>query len=126
MGNHHGHGSHSRSGESTPTSSGSRKSISGAASHNEPATEKPSPLLPVEKLAKILRDKAFDEEGANGITQSVFTKYLFSRYPVLAEKLFQHFHEGAKSKNSYIDTQDFKLQCEKYLTVSHTAPAGST
>jgi hypothetical protein len=117
MGNHHGHGSHSRSGESTPTSSGSRKSISGAASHNELATEKPSPLLPVEKLAKILRDKAFEEEGANGITQSVFTKYLFSRYPVLAEKLFQHFHEGTKSKNSYIDTQDFKLQCEKYLTI---------
>ncbi|XP_008194661.1 uncharacterized protein LOC663019 isoform X3 [Tribolium castaneum] len=116
MGNHHGHGPHSKSGDSTPTSNGSRKSISRTVSNHEIQADKPSALLPVEKLTKILADKSFEEEHITGISLNVFTKCLFPRYPVLAEKLYTYLLTGAKSRNTYIDIQGFKLQCEKYLS----------
>ncbi|KAJ3651107.1 hypothetical protein Zmor_017166 [Zophobas morio] len=116
MGNHHGHGSH-KSGESTPTSQGSHRSISRSVPNTDVQPEQPSQLFPVERLAKILAEKASHEDHVHGITLSVFTKYLFPRYPILADKLFAYFHKSAKCKNTYIDTQSFKQQSEKYLSI---------
>uniref|UniRef100_V5GHT7 Restriction of telomere capping protein 5 n=1 Tax=Anoplophora glabripennis TaxID=217634 RepID=V5GHT7_ANOGL len=122
MGNHHGHGH--KSGNSTPSSGassqdGSRKSISRTTSGNDIEEKQPTQfqILPTEKLAKILTEKAQKEEGVSGITPKVFTHYLFPRYPVLGEKLFDYFHTHSKSKNSYIGTTAFKLQCENYLAI---------
>lgn len=117
MGNHHGHGS--KSGTATPTSisshNGSRKSITRTSSGD--IHEKPSPMLPVEKLSKILAEKSQKLEGVNGITKNVFTRFLFPRYQVLGEKLFDHFWKYSKSKNSYIAQSAFKQQCEIYLAI---------
>ncbi|KAJ8940904.1 hypothetical protein NQ318_017495 [Aromia moschata] len=66
---------------------------------------------------QILADKAHKEEGANGVTLKVFTRYLFPRYPDLAEKLFTYFHANSKSKNSYIGTSAFRQQCDNYLAI---------
>ncbi|XP_074026785.1 uncharacterized protein isoform X2 [Leptinotarsa decemlineata] len=121
MGNHHGHGS--KSGNATPNSAvhsrnGSRKSITGSVSETDSQSqEKPSQMLPVEKLAKILTEKSQIEEGVNGITLQVFSRCLFPRYLVLGEKLFKYFHKACNSKNTYINTNAFKQQCETYLGI---------
>lgn len=53
MGNHHGnHRPHSKSGDSTPASNGSRKNSARKESIAEPE-ETPSQLLPVEKLTEV-------------------------------------------------------------------------
>ncbi|XP_056633745.1 uncharacterized protein LOC130443237 isoform X3 [Diorhabda sublineata] len=118
MGNHHGH--ESKSGTSTPTSisrsrNGSRKSITRTSSGD--IQEKPSPMLPVEKLSKILAEKSQKLEGVNGISKNVFTRFLFPRYQVLGEKLYDYFLKCSKSKNSYIGQNAFKQQCEIYLAI---------
>ncbi|KAG5881069.1 hypothetical protein JTB14_020400 [Gonioctena quinquepunctata] len=121
MGNHHGHGS--KSGTTTPNSvinshKESRKSITGSSiTEDNQVQEKPSQMLPVEKLAKILREKSRKEDGIDGISLQVFSRYLFPRYPVLAENLFKYFLKSSKSKNTYIGINSFKQQCETYLGI---------
>lgn len=189
MGNQHGHGS--KSGTATPNSiasshNGSRKSITRTSSGAD-IQEKPTQMLPVEKLAKvtylnhilsqelgnctllydchislklctyyvnfpviicsrtnndsflqILTEKSQKLESVNGITKDVFSvsflishfinmincciyffqRFLFPRYPVLGEKLFNHFLKHSKSKNKHIGLNAFKHQCEIYLGVS--------
>lgn len=118
MGNHHSHGSKRASIASSTTSSnnGSRKEISRTPSAAD-VHERPSNLLPVEKLAKILVAKSQQQEGVNGITSAVFTRYLFPRYPLFAEKLYGYLHCLSKSKNSYMTSSAFKQQCERFLGI---------
>ncbi|CAH1991183.1 unnamed protein product [Acanthoscelides obtectus] len=119
MGNHHGHQStKSESSSAASSHNGSKKnSISRTVSGND-IQEKPSLMLPVEKLAKILEDKSHKQEGVNhGITMQVFIANLFSRYPVFGEKLFNYLHQSSKTKHSYIPTNAFKQQCENYLAI---------
>ncbi|CAG9772337.1 unnamed protein product [Ceutorhynchus assimilis] len=119
MGNHHGH---HKSADNTPTSFGSadnasRKSIPRNGSAND-LQEKPlDQMLPVERLAKILTEKAQTEDNVNGVTQNVFYRYLFPKYPQLADKLFKYFLENSKSTKEYIPTSSFRQQCEKYLAI---------
>ncbi|CAG9855007.1 unnamed protein product [Phyllotreta striolata] len=119
MGNQHGHGS--KSGTATPNSiasshNGSRKSITRTSSGGD-IQENTSQLLPVEKLAKILTEKSQKLEGIHGISKNVFGRFLFPRYQVLGEKLFDHFLKLSKSKNQYIGLNAFKQQCEIYLSI---------
>lgn len=57
------------------------------------------------------------EEHVNGITKSVFKKYLFPTHPKLSEKLFTYLHHNAQSTTTYISTTAFKQQAEKFLAV---------
>ncbi|XP_060532917.1 uncharacterized protein LOC132705949 isoform X2 [Cylas formicarius] len=123
MGNQHGLQS-IKSGSSTPNSvassnNGSRKSISRTASGDdiEDSTENQF-LMPVERLAKVLSKKSQAEENvSNAVTKSVFYHYLFPRYPLLAEKLYDYFVQNSKAKSSPLSTNEFKQQCDKYLTL---------
>ncbi|XP_076256212.1 uncharacterized protein LOC143193743 isoform X2 [Rhynchophorus ferrugineus] len=121
MGNLHSH-SLSKSGDSTPNSmtsshNGSRKSIRRISSAAE-IQEKPlSQMLPVERLAMILTDKSQTEEHINGVTKNVFYKYLFPRYPLLADKLYSYFLTNSKVKTDFLPIDVFRSQCDKYLSI---------
>ncbi|XP_066153756.1 uncharacterized protein [Euwallacea fornicatus] len=118
MGNHHGHGSQ-KSDDTTSQGSSheSRKSIRRDTATSQ-ILEKPFELmLPNERLAKILTDKSMAEENVPGVTKNVFYRYLFPKYPLLAEKLFKHFLENCESKFNFIPTEEFQQLCEKYLVI---------
>ncbi|KAK4878246.1 hypothetical protein RN001_010752 [Aquatica leii] len=121
MGHNHSHGITRKQIESQPSSrtnstNGSRKGLSRTTSGSD-IQERPLNLLPVEKLAKILSSRSQEQEGVSGITLKVFSQYLFPRYPLFGEKLFNYFHTLSKSKNAYIGVTSFKQQCEKFLAV---------
>ncbi|XP_048518890.1 uncharacterized protein LOC109540136 [Dendroctonus ponderosae] len=117
MGNHHGHDA-LKSGEQTPTSQGSRRSLHRHSSVGLDAPDKPFvQMMPVERLAKILSDKAQQLDGAPGVTLPVFQRCLFPRYPHLAERLFQHFVEQAGSASACLPAPIFRQQCDKYLAI---------
>lgn len=60
---------------------------------------------------------AYQEEHVNGITKSVFQKYLFPTHPELSEKVFTYLHHNAQATTAYISTTAFKQQAEKFLSV---------
>lgn len=66
---------------------------------------------------QILAHLAHEEEHVNGITKSVFQKYLFPTHPELSEKLFTYLHHNAQATTTYISTTAFKQQAEKFLSV---------
>lgn len=66
---------------------------------------------------QILSHLAHEEEHINGITKSVFQKYLFPTHPELSEKLFTYLHHNAHATTPYISTTAFKQQAEKFLSV---------
>ncbi|XP_017774519.1 PREDICTED: uncharacterized protein LOC108561192 isoform X2 [Nicrophorus vespilloides] len=98
-------------GSSSPTTNGADSPT--AATNSKPASQ----LLPVEKLAKILTQKTQQEESVHGVGLATFSKYLFPRYPVLAEKLFKHFHTRANSKHDHLTSNAFKQQCDKLFSI---------
>lgn len=75
MGNNHGSGPHSKSGDSTPTSSGSRRSSKPAPHEHDdvPPPDTPSQLLPVEKLSKV----GFSLNINNSINKIVLFNFYF-------------------------------------------------
>lgn len=120
MGNHNSHGNHksrknSPNGSATdiPSKKAVSRTVSGSETHEKAHTKHES----LQKLAKILSSKAQKEEGVNGITRNVFAKYLFPRYPHLSEKLFKYLHALSQSKTSYIGTNAFMQQCDKFLQI---------
>ncbi|XP_025832216.1 uncharacterized protein LOC108736005 [Agrilus planipennis] len=132
MGNSHPHGhEHKRKSQDSTASSGggsnnsSKKDISRSASGTD-IHERSTHLLPVEKLAKILVTKSQEEEGVNGVTKRTFVNYLFPRYPLLGEKLFEYFHKNSKSKVSYIGSSPFKQQCDRFLGILNDDTARDT
>ncbi|EZA58764.1 hypothetical protein X777_14933 [Ooceraea biroi] len=79
-------------------------------------------FFPIESLAKTLSHLAQQEEHVNGITKSVFEKYLFPTHPELSEKLFTYLHHNAHATTAYISTSAFKQQAERLLSVMNDQP----
>lgn len=79
--------------------------------------ESNSQFFPIESLAKILSHLTHEQEHINGITVSVFQRYLFPNYLELGEKLFNYLHHSANINTSYLSTNSFKQQAEKFLSV---------
>lgn len=84
---------------------------------NDSENKHTTQMLPVERLTKILLTKSQQLENTNGITLSIFSRYLFPRYPVFAEKFFNYLLLNSKSKTTFIPANSFKQQCEKYLGI---------
>ncbi|KAG5309704.1 RTC5 protein, partial [Acromyrmex insinuator] len=74
-------------------------------------------FFPIENLSKILSHLAHQEAHVNGITKSIFEKYLFPTHPELSERLFTYLHHNAHATTAYISTTAFKQQSEKFLSV---------
>lgn len=104
-----GNGNHGSTNVSSATSAVSRSEPDHHNSHTQ--------FLPIESLAKILSHLASQEEHVNGITKSVFERYLFPTHPELSEKLFNHLHHNAHATTVYLSTTAFKQQSEKFLSV---------
>lgn len=87
------------------------------ATRSEPDHSSYTEFFPIESLTKILMHLAYQEEHVNGITKSVFQKYLFPTHPELSEKVFTYLHHNAQATTAYISTTAFKQQAEKFLSV---------
>ncbi|OAD60072.1 hypothetical protein WN48_06656 [Eufriesea mexicana] len=74
-------------------------------------------FFPIESLAKILSHLTHEQERINGITISIFQRYLFPNYPELGEKLFNYLYHAANVSTSYLSVNSFKQQAEKFLSV---------
>jgi len=68
-------------------------------------------------ILQILSHLAHQEAHVNGITKSIFEKYLFPTHPELSERLFTYLHHNAHATTAYISTTAFKQQSEKFLSV---------
>lgn len=68
-------------------------------------------------IFQILSHLTHEQEYINGITVSVFQRYLFPNYLELGEKLFNYLHHSANINTSYLSTNSFKQQAEKFLSV---------
>ncbi|KOX78957.1 Restriction of telomere capping protein 5 [Melipona quadrifasciata] len=101
----------------TGDSANSANNLSKSSSGSELESNTHMQFLPIENLAKILSHRTHDEERINGITASVFQRYLFPNYPELGEKLFNHLHHAANVSTSYLSANCFKQQAEKFLSV---------
>ncbi|KAK9753224.1 tld [Popillia japonica] len=123
MGNHHSHshGGTSKKGSLTSDTADSihknELSRSSSGTDVQDNFQPQAVMSPVDKLAKILCEKSSEEEGINGIGLGTFTRYLFPRYQVLAEKLYNYFHRNVNTTKSYIPTNDFRSQCELFLAI---------
>ncbi|XP_076757195.1 uncharacterized protein LOC143427152 [Xylocopa sonorina] len=74
-------------------------------------------FFPIESLAKTLTHLTQEEERTNGITRSIFQRYLFPNYPELGDKLFDYLYHSANVNTSYLSANSFKQQAEKFLSV---------
>lgn len=68
-------------------------------------------------LLQILSELSQKEEAVNGITRTVFQKYLFPQYPDLADRLFTHLHTSSKATTAHLGQSAFKQQAEKFLSI---------
>jgi hypothetical protein len=66
---------------------------------------------------QILTEISQKEETVNGITPSIFQKYLFPHHPELADRLFSHLHASSKVTTTYLGQSVFKQQAEKFLAI---------
>lgn len=66
---------------------------------------------------QILTEISQKEEAVNGITKTIFKKYLFPHYPELADRLFMYLLNSSKATNTYLGQLAFKQQAEKFLAV---------
>ncbi|XP_015607771.1 uncharacterized protein LOC107273773 [Cephus cinctus] len=74
-------------------------------------------FLPLDNLAKILVGLAQKEESVNGVTSSVFERYLFPRYSEFAERLFAYLHTSSKATTTHLGLAAFKQQAERFLGI---------
>ncbi|XP_058806957.1 uncharacterized protein LOC131673178 [Phymastichus coffea] len=89
------------------------RSSSGADIQNHSHTQ----FLPIDRLAKILTEISQKEEAVNGITRTVFQKYLFPHHQFLADRLFTHLHTSSKATTMHLGQSAFKQQAEKFLAI---------
>lgn len=110
------HQSTAQSGEtSSPTKSqGMIRSPSGADFNDKSHHTK---FAPIDELAKILARKNESEGSGSGITDVVFTKYVFPRHPDLGMRLFRHFHALSHAKTQHLGVTAFRQQCERFLSI---------
>ncbi|KAJ8677633.1 hypothetical protein QAD02_013420, partial [Eretmocerus hayati] len=57
------------------------------------------------------------EEAVNGISRTVFQKYLFPHHDSIGNRLFSHFHASSKGTNAHLSQSAFKQQAEKFLAI---------
>lgn len=75
-------------------------------------------FAPIDELAKLLAKKNESEgSGSNGITDHVFTKYVFPRQPELGMRLFKHFHVLSHAKTQHLGVTAFKQQLDRFMAV---------
>lgn len=74
-------------------------------------------FAPINELAKLLGRKNESEGSGSGITEAVFTKYVFPMHPDLGMRLFRHFHNLSHAKTNHLGTTAFKQQCERFLSM---------
>lgn len=108
MGNNHSH-------EGTP-----RNGISRNNSGTDLQEKAPTQLLPIDKLAKLLLQKSVEEDSVQGgISLSAFTRYLFPKYPDMAQRLFNFLlmSAGISNTTTLISQAVFRTQAEKLMGV---------
>lgn len=74
-------------------------------------------FTPIDELAKLLSKKNEQAGGANGISDQIFTKYVFPRHPDLGMRLFRHFHTSSHAKTEHLGVTAFRQQCERFLSI---------
>ncbi|GBP20822.1 hypothetical protein EVAR_14548_1 [Eumeta japonica] len=126
MGSHHSHtsapatdgGSSSGSGTSTPRG-GSRRGTGRSGSSDSQAQEKPPApsLVPIEKLAKLLVQKSQKEDGINGVTEKVLTKYVFPLYPELARYFHSYARRATSARAQHVPLAAFRTHCERLMVL---------
>ncbi|XP_014474777.1 PREDICTED: restriction of telomere capping protein 5 isoform X1 [Dinoponera quadriceps] len=113
-----GNASHKKAESTTVTGNAQgANAVARSASKSEPDHNSHMQFFPIESLAKTLSHLAHQEEHVNGITKSVFQKYLFPNHPELSDKLFTYLHHNANATTAYISIGAFKQQAEKFLSV---------
>ncbi|GLV36995.1 uncharacterized protein CBL_02173 [Carabus blaptoides fortunei] len=125
MGNHHSQGGPHTEVPTAPHTattivhSGSKKekALSRTASGTDIQDKFSTQLLPIEKLAKILLKRSQVEDHVQGITAGAFSRYVFPRYPALADKLFHHLHRQSGAKTEHLGCTAFRQQCERFLGI---------
>lgn len=102
------------SSESSTSPKGMFRSPSGADLKDKSTTK----FAPIDELAKILAKKN-ENEGSrvNGITDTIFTKYVFPQHPDLGMRLFKHFHISSRAKTQHLGVTAFKQQCDRFLAL---------
>ncbi|XP_012282849.1 uncharacterized protein LOC105701031 [Orussus abietinus] len=76
-----------------------------------------SQFLPIKMLTEILTNRARQEESINGVSSTVFKRYLFPRYPDFSNKLFKHLHRSSDVTPNFMDPSEFQHQVERFLQI---------
>ncbi|XP_017075478.2 LOW QUALITY PROTEIN: uncharacterized protein LOC108110772 [Drosophila eugracilis] len=74
-------------------------------------------LVPVEKLAEILREQTSAKLGINGIVADVFVSQVFPQYTDLGQRLFNLMHSNSKATTKHLGAVAFRQQCERFLGI---------
>lgn len=74
-------------------------------------------LIHVTSSLQILTELSQKEEAVNGITKTVFQKYLFPHHPEVADRLFAYLHTSSKATTAHLGQSAFKQQAEKFLAI---------
>ncbi|XP_016964864.1 uncharacterized protein LOC108034478 [Drosophila biarmipes] len=80
-------------------------------------------LVPVEKLAEILREQTSAKLGINGIVADVFVSQVFPQYTDLGQRLFNLMHSNSKATTKHLGAVAFRQQCERFLGIMDDAKA---
>ncbi|XP_030562093.1 uncharacterized protein LOC115763605 [Drosophila novamexicana] len=78
-------------------------------------------LVPVERLAEILKEQTSNKYGINGIMSDVFVSQVFPEYTDLGHRLFQLMHLNSKATTKHLGTVAFRQQCERFLGIMDDA-----
>ncbi|XP_044250813.1 uncharacterized protein [Drosophila takahashii] len=108
-----GGGSHNNSLKVQQAQGSMTRSASGADVTEKYLTQ----LVPVEKLAEILREQTSAKLGINGIVADVFVSQVFPQYTDLGQRLFQLMHSNSKATTRHLGAVAFRQQCERFLGI---------
>ncbi|KAH8393158.1 hypothetical protein KR200_003063 [Drosophila serrata] len=126
---HSAHSSGSHNGSSDAVGSGgggsnnslkvqqSQASMTRSASGADVTEKYLTQLVPVEKLADILRELSSAKLGVNGIVADVFVSQVFPQYADLGQRLFKLMHTNSKATTKHLGTVAFRQQCERFLGI---------
>ncbi|XP_017841390.1 uncharacterized protein LOC108599108 [Drosophila busckii] len=78
-------------------------------------------LVPVERLAEILKEQSSAKYGINGIATDVFVSQVFPQYADLGQRLYQLMHVSSKATTKHLGTVAFRQQCERFLGIMDDA-----
>lgn len=112
-----GHASNKKTDSASTTGGDGANSLSKSSSGSEPESNSHMQFFPIDSLSKTLVHLTHQEEHTNGIAKSVFQRYLFPNYPELGEKLFDYLYHLANATTPYLNSNAFKQQAEKFLSV---------